>query len=305
MTPIGAVKGESHSLASLQTGADVARALHVSEGEINHILSRLSNHYRPRKRKKSDGTFRTLNVPNKALKLLQRKIVDHLLVKVPLPKCVHGGVPGKSVKRMALLHVGQQAVFKMDLDSFFPSVRPWAVRLMFLNLGIGENAAGVLTTLTTFNNELPQGAPTSTAVANIILGKIDRRLEKLCDKHGFRYTRWVDDLVFSGSMRLLDFRKLFRRVIEEEGFRAKTEKTKTMLRDSRQEIVGLVVNVKVNLPREKRESIRQEVLTALQSEKEVQSDVVGKAYWFKSVNAVRGEALVSKLKDGSGSSACR
>jgi hypothetical protein len=288
-------KGGSLSLSDLTTAADIARVLLVTGGDINHILSRLKNHYHPRKKKKN-GKIRTLNVPSESLMLLQRKIVRHILSIIPLPECVHGGVQEKSTKKMAALHVGQRVVFKMDLDSFFPSVKPWMVKAVLMQKGIGEQAAAVLTALTTFGNELPQGAPTSTALANLILGKMDARLSTVCHQHGFAYSRWVDDLIFSGSMRLLTFRVLFNRIVEDEGFRAKPAKVKTMLRHERQEIVGLVVNTKVNLPREKRNEIRSDVITALKTKDDVDNKLEGKARWYKSVNENRGACLVRKIE---------
>jgi retron-type reverse transcriptase len=290
-------KGVLHSLTGISTTADLARILFVSDDEIGSILSQIRKHYQPRKQKKSDGTFRTLNVPDKSLRLLQRKIVDHILSGFRLPDCVYGGVPGRSIRQMAALHVGQPVVFKMDLSNFFPSIRPWMVKNLLVRRGIGDSVAAVLTSLVTFGNELPQGAPTSTAVANLVLERLDARLLTVCRQQGFVYSRWVDDLVFSGPQRLLSFRGMFKRVVEEQGFQAKAEKVKTMRRECRQEIVGLVVNRKVNLPREKREEIRNEVLAAMQSTQEVKPELVGKVNWFKSINAARGGALVRKVQN--------
>lgn len=154
-------------LFAISTTAELATHLKVSVGELNHLVSRLDKQYFRRPRKKRDGTSRILFVPSEKLKLLQRKIYDHILCKVPLLPCAKGGVQGSSPIDNAALHINKAVVFKMDIAQCFPSIKPARVLAIFQSLGFGPEAAGLLTKLTTWRNELPQGVPTSNALTNL------------------------------------------------------------------------------------------------------------------------------------------
>jgi RNA-directed DNA polymerase len=182
----------------------------------------------------------------------------------------------------------------MDIERCFPSIVPTMVRAIFDGLGFGPEAAGLLTKLTTYNNELPQGVPTSTALANLVLLRVDWRVMKLQEQHHFNYSRWVDDLTFSGSFRLLKLRRLLRRIIDDEGF--KEGKTVTMLANDRQTVTNFVVNNKVNLSREKRVEIRREALEARNSSNaSLSPSIAGKLFWYRAVNPGSGGRLVKRL----------
>jgi RNA-directed DNA polymerase len=289
------VAGNPHSLFSASSTEDVAKLLHVSPGDINHLMSRLSKQYVERSRRKPDGSKRKLLVPSETLKLFQRKIAAYILNKVPLLPCVYGGVRGKSVIHNARVHVGQEVVFSMDIEQCFPSIGPAMVRSIFQQVGFGPDAYGLLTKLTTWQGQLPQGVPTSTVLANLVLMRVDRRILGLKRVHGFNYTRWVDDLTFSGGIRLLQLRNLLRRIVEDEGFKVKPEKIVTMLAKQRQVVTKLVVNNQVNLPREQRDQIRAAVKTHLATEEGLPPQVAGRMHWLRAVNPGVGENLNAKV----------
>jgi RNA-directed DNA polymerase len=281
-------------LFSISTSAEVAKLLKVSLGEINHLLFRLKKQYVPRKRRKRDGE-RILFVPSEQLKILQRKIYEHILSKAPLLPCAMGGVKGKSPIANASIHTNQAVVFKIDIAQCFPSIGPARVLAIFQSLGFGPEAGGLLTRLTTWKNELPQGVPTSNALANLALARIDWRITNLKQEYGFNYSRWVDDLTFSGSERILKFRRMFQRIIEDEGFKVRTDKTKTELAKDRQTVLNFVVNTKVNLPKETRSAIRQEVVAAHNSGQPLSPSTAGKMFWLRSVNPETGTRLVKRV----------
>jgi RNA-directed DNA polymerase len=287
---------DNRLFSSVTEISQLASLLHVSPGEISHILCTLSRQYRRRSRKKPDGSRRRLLVPSDRLKLLQKKINDHILAKVPLLSCVKGGVKGSSVMDNGAGHCRKEIVFTMDIEQCFPSIGPQRVRAIYQALGFGLEAVNILTKLTTFGNELPQGVPTSTALANLSLTRVDVRITKLQLLHGFEYTRWVDDLTFSGGRRLLKLRGLFRRIVEDEGFRIKERKTKTMLASQPQVVTGLVVNTKVNLPRGDRAEIKKQVIQAVSHGQPFTPELAGKVYWLRSVNAQVGERLLNRVK---------
>ncbi|MGA2335889.1 MAG: reverse transcriptase family protein [Terriglobales bacterium] len=281
-------------LFSISNTAQLATLLKVSPGEINHLVSRLDRQYLRRPRRKLDGTKRILFVPSDPLKLLQRKIYDHILSKVPLLPCVLGGVKGKSPIQNAAIHTNKPVVFKMDIAQCFPSISPGRVQAIFQTLGFGPEATGLLTKLTTWHNEIPQGAPTSNALANLALLRIDFRITRLKEQQGFDYSRWVDDLTFSGPERVLKFRGLLQRIVESEGFNVKPDKTKTELAKDRQTVTNFVVNTKVNLSREKRSAIKKEVMMACVSGQELSPSTAGKMYWLRAVNPETGSRLVKR-----------
>ena len=284
---------------SVSTIDEVARLLAVSPGIIKHIVSRLGSHYRPRKRRKKDGGVRVLNVPNEELMLLQRKINTHILSNVPLLSCVYGGVRDKSILDCAQPHVNQKVVHTMDIANFFGTVNPRMVREVFERIHFRQDAAALLTRLTTFDCQLPQGAPTSTPLANLVLLKLDRRLMRLAEIHDFKYTRWVDDLSFSGGYRLLKLRSLLKRVVEDEGLSVSEAKTKTMFRHERQEVLNLTVNQKVNVGGEKTAAIKKELTESLAAGDTPSNSTMGRVFWLRSVNSAVGSRLVRKARKAS------
>lgn len=294
---------DSHQLGqTISTIEELAHLLAVSPGDISHIVSRLGSHYRPRKRNKKDGSVRVLNVPNEQLMLLQRKINAHVLNDVPLLSCVYGGVRDKSILDCAQLHVNQKVVHTMDIANFFGTVNPRMVRTVFERIRFRQDAAALLTRLTTFDGQLPQGAPTSTPLANLVLLKLDRRFMHLAEIHDFKYTRWVDDLSFSGGHRLLKLRSLLKRVVEDEGFAVSETKTKTMFQHERQEVLNLVVNRKVNLSGEKTAAIKKELTEALATDRIPSDSTMGRVFWLRSVNGAVGSRLVGKARGERGAS---
>jgi RNA-directed DNA polymerase len=275
----------------------LARMLAVGPHEIDYVLSRLKRYYRPREFPKSAGGFRTLLVPQGELKIFQLKIKQHILDKVPVLPCVHGGIRRRSIITNAEPHVSHAVVFSLDVENFFPHVDPERVYLIFRGLGFGEEAARILVKATTWKYQLPQGASTSTGLANLSLVRADSRILRLAGDHGFAYTRFVDDLTLSGEWRLLKFRRLIPRILESEGFRIKPEKTMTMDRGTRQIVTKLVVNGKINVSRERRRAIRKEVLDFVQGSGDDRSfaSVQGRVHWMHHVNPDIGAGLVSRL----------
>jgi RNA-directed DNA polymerase len=274
----------------------LAGLLEISPQEIDYVTSRLHTFYKAKSQPKADGTSRKLLVPYGRLKELQLLIKERVFDRIPLLPCVQGGVKNKSVISNALPHVGQTIVFSIDIKNFFPSVSPTRVVRIFRSIGFGEEAAEILTKLTTWQFQLPQGTHTSTAIANLSLGEIDKRIRTLSTMHGFAYTRYVDDLTLSGGYRILKFRGLLQRIVESDGFSVKPEKTVTMHAGMRQVVTKLVVNGKVNLSWEQRNEIRKEVLQCLSNPgQEIPASTRGRVAWLRSVNPRFGKKLESRL----------
>lgn len=148
-----------------------------------------------------DGTvkMRYFRNPSTLLKEVQKRIKRNILDKQSLPNCVHGGIKGRSNITNANEHKGKKYRLETDLQEFYPNINSQRVYNLFCAIGYSTHIAHWLTKLTTVKNELPQGSPASTAIANLVFRDTDYVLLKLCEAKEITYTRYVDDLTFSSA----------------------------------------------------------------------------------------------------------
>jgi len=158
----------------------------------------------PRRDENGNTLYRQLNPSQGRLKTIQEIIRSKILLSIPMPENIKGGVKGYSNVANAKAHLGKKFKFKTDIKQYFPSISPERVYKMFLLNGFSSRCCTILTHLTTHKFELPQGTPTSTDIANRIFLPNDRIIIDYCQQHKIRYTRFVDDLVFSSPF---DFRQ--------------------------------------------------------------------------------------------------
>ncbi|WP_426754675.1 reverse transcriptase family protein [Myxococcus sp. Y35] len=269
-----------YGLPVWRTEADVAAALGVSVGVLRHYSI-----HRPRERvrhyvtfavPKRSGGVRQLHAPKRRLKALQRRLLELLVSKLPVSPQAHGFVAGRSIKTGAAPHVGRRVVLKLDLKDFFPSVTAARVRGLLIALGYGYTVAATLAVLLTEAERQPvevegtlfhvpvgprvcvQGAPTSPALCNAVLLRLDRRLTGLARRYGYTYTRYADDLTFSGDdvAAVERVRALAARYIREEGFEVNRDKTRVQRRGGAQRVTGVTVNATLGLSRQERRRLR-------------------------------------------------
>lgn len=240
----------------------LAHHLGVPITQLRRIAENINVHYRERETvDPKKGKVRTLKVPNKKLKLVQRRILRRLLDKYELPDAAHGGVRGKSPKTNAARHCGKPLVVSMDIRNFYPSMSHRQVAKMFQReFGCGRDTTWLLTRLTTIDGELPQGAPTSTAIANIVLATaVDRRSESVASERNVAVTRFVDDFAFSGT-KAKSLINSTARSVSGLGLRVwrAPKKLKIMPASQRQIVTGLTVNSPdgPGVPRYKRDRIK-------------------------------------------------
>ncbi len=262
--------------------AGLAAAMKIAMNELRFLafdkrVSRVS-HYRRFQIAKKTGGFREISAPAPRLKAAQHWILTNVLYKASLHEAAHGFVPQRSIVSNALPHVGASVVINMDVKDFFPSVSYRRVKGLFRTLGYSEQLATIFALLctepqtreTTLDNQqyhvaigerrLPQGAPTSPALTNILCWGMDRRFEGMARALGWTYTRYADDLTFSkkdGTKR--DTGRILwqaKQIVENEGFVVHPNKIKVMRRNARQEVTGVVVNEKPNIPRAKLKQFR-------------------------------------------------
>ncbi len=215
--------------------------------------------YRKFKVRKKSGGERTISEPLPSLKEIQRWILDNILYVHQPSRYAKGFVPKLSIKDNARFHRAQSKVLSLDLKDFFPTVKRYRVYGVFRSFGYCQPVANILARLCTLENELPQGVPTSPAITNLICRSLDRRLAGFALKHKLRYTRYADDMTFSGEFRAGALVTLVRKIVKNEGFSLNESKTRLMESHQRQEVTGIVVNHHLQAPREMRRSLRQAI----------------------------------------------
>jgi hypothetical protein len=252
---------------------------------------------------------RVIHAPDEPLKAVQRAILRRLLARLPVSPHAHGFVRGRSVLGAARPHAGKAWVVTFDIRDFFPSVRAAAVEGLAGELGLDPTDAARLVRLTTLRGRLPQGAPTSPALANLAFRRCDARLAGLAGSLGLEYTRYADDLAFSGGEAARRLAPSVRRVLADDGFRLAAEKTRLMPRSARQEVCGLVVNAGVRLPRERRRWLRavlhdlgrRGVAAAARGRGPGFPEwLAGHLAWLSAVASEEAEALVAALEAAPG-----
>jgi len=176
------------------------------------------------KRKGIGWKARILNPSKGTLKLVQKKI-SKLLHEIEMPQYVQGSRKGRGSVSNARLHQGNKEFFVTDLKDFFPSINNRRVYEAFAASGFSPDVSRVLTTFTTFRGKVPQGAPTSSGVANLCFLEIDSRLSSIANAYGITYTRYVDDLVFSSPRAFIDLSQTIISVVAAGGFKVSRKKT--------------------------------------------------------------------------------
>jgi RNA-directed DNA polymerase len=208
--------------------------------------------------KKSGGT-RKIAEPLPSLKEIQRWVLDNILYKCEPSKFAKGFIPKTSIRDNARFHRKQELVLSLDIKDFFSSVKIGRVYNFFRRLGYQKSVVYLLTHLCTLDGCLPQGAPTSPALSNLIVLRLDRRLSGFALKEKIRYTRYADDITFSGKFEPGRIIKFVRKVVADEGLELNEMKTRLMQKHQRQEVTGIVVNNKLQAPRSKRRELRKTI----------------------------------------------
>jgi retron-type reverse transcriptase len=327
-------------LPVIETAGDLAAWLGLSVRELEWFAdlkglaykgnsSKLA-HYHYRVLTKRSGSIRLIESPKPRLKELQRQILSLVLNEIPSHGAVHGFVKGKSIKTFTAAHVGQRVVLKMDLQDYFPSLSGARIQTFFRSAGYPESVADLLGGICTnatprriwtdpnspwetralyARPHLPQGAPTSPALANLCTYPVDCRLTGLAKSAGAQYTRYADDLAFSGGK---DFERCAERfsthvavILHEEGFRVNHRKTRIMRQGVRQHLAGLVINRHANVRRTGFDRLKAILTNCVRLGPESQnreahpsfrSHLEGRVGFVESINPAKGKRLRTILE---------
>lgn len=238
----------------------LAKDLGVPIKTLYALSNSLPAHYRTVLIPRQGGGRRQLTVPDEALKHIQRSIARNLLAHMPVSAYAMAYRPGGSAVRNAARHTGRREVLRLDIRHFFDSVLYSAVKeTVFPPEIFSESLRILLTMLCYYRDALPQGAPTSPAIANILLREFDLRIAAWCREREIFYTRYCDDLVFSGSRGLAGVQSMAEAELRTLGFSLHGGKTLLRTAGQRQTVTGLVVNRQIGVPVEYRRALRQAV----------------------------------------------
>lgn len=255
-------------MKNIKTRNDFAKFIGVKLQTLTYLLyiKKIDNCYNTLEIPKKNGDTRTICVPNKNLKKVQKKLYNKLStyydeIKTQnnfTSKISHGFEKNRSIVTNAEVHKNKRYVVNLDLLVFFPSINFGRVRSYFIKnnyFEINDDIATILAQLTCYKGTLPQGASTSPLIANMICNIMDIRILKIAKKYRLDYTRYADDLTFSTNNKyfLNDYDKFLediKNIIHRSGFELNSKKTRLLFSNSRQEVTGLVVNKKISVPKE-------------------------------------------------------
>lgn len=234
--------------------------LQISAKTLYAVSNGLPHHYHSVQLPKKNGGFRKLSVPDEILKQIQRRIADTLLIRMPVSGFAKAYKDCASTKKNARFHVGKPLVLKLDILHFFDSIRYSAVKdLVFPVDRYSEPIRILLSMLCYYKDTLPQGAPSSPAITNIILYEFDETVGTWCLERGIAYTRYCDDLTFSGDFDPVKVIAFLRKELANRGFLLNKQKTHIQRRGTQQSVTGIVVNEKLSVPASYRRKLRQEL----------------------------------------------
>lgn len=319
------------ALPQLATEADLAAWLAITPDELTRFAdlrglsarsnSRFAPHYIPHLIPKASGQIRLIEEPKPFLKRLQRRILSGILDLVPPHAAAYGFTQNRNCIQAATRHAGEQMVVTFDLANFFPSITFPRVYALFRALGYPAQTARALSGLTTAitpsgllntknlaahdaltNRHLPQGAPTSPAIANLCTGQLDRRLTGLARSLTASYTRYADDLTFSGDTRIAPI--LLRAVPEiaqDLSLPLNPTKTRTQAAHHRQTVTGLTVNTRLNTAREAYDLLKATLHHLAKPSDPRRQDraflahIEGRIAWVEQVNPAKGLNLRARF----------
>lgn len=224
------------------------------------LSNNIERHYHSVLIPKSDGSKRKLSVPDLILKTVQRSIADNILSQYPVSRYAKAYKPGGSVIKNALPHVGKNKLLKLDIEGFFDNILYSQVKdIVFYEGKYAEPIRTLLTMLCYYRESLPQGAPTSPAITNIIMYAFDEKVGAFCNARSISYTRYCDDMTFSGDFDEREIIGFVKDELYKLGLFLKNRKTAVIPNTKRQTVTGIVVNEKINITKDYKKKIRQEM----------------------------------------------
>lgn len=249
----------SHNIPVIYNLSHLAQLVGYKKEYLKKATIYANSFYRDFEIVKKNGTKRPISEPLPSLKEIQLWILRNILYQIPISPVAKAYKPKAKIVENLKFHRNQPKVLTVDLENFFPSIKTKAVQNVFLDLGYSKLVAKLLAKLCTKDDSLPQGAPTSPYLSNLIFKSADKLIFDFCKQRKIRYTRYADDLSFSGDFDENELLKKVTDVMQCLNFKINTDKTKLMTPDTRQTVTGIVVNQKPQVVFHKRNALRQEL----------------------------------------------
>ena len=293
------VKRIKHSkYFNLHGAKNIYQLTDIDEQEAINIINNIETYYRSYPIKKSSGKLRWIDAPQEPLKKYQKNILERLLYQFRAHESAVGFVKNISVKDGAAKHLGNKVVLCVDVQDFFGSLSLYQVYAAFgyMLTKISKDIKGfsynsddleILVKLTTYKAHVPQGAPTSPALANIICRQMDRELQAIADKHNLVYTRYADDISFSHSNKSFKITKVIeqtKNIMSYYGLKLNRKKTRVLRPHKRMCITGVVINEKLSVPKYVWRNVRAQLYNLIKNKTplsiEEQQKLRGKIEWI-------------------------
>ncbi|CAL2080794.1 retron St85 family RNA-directed DNA polymerase [Tenacibaculum sp. 190524A05c] len=238
----------------------LAQLLGIENHVLGSIISDSKAFYYNFEIPKRNGSQRKISTPYPVLLKAQRWIYENILIKQPLHESSKGFVKETSIVDNAKPHLNQKYILKMDIKDFFPSIKINRVISVFRVLGYTKKISYYLASICCLNGVLPQGAPTSPCLSNIIAKRLDYRLNGLAKKFNLIYTRYADDFTFSGNKISLRTINYINSIASDEGFRINEIKTKLIGEKSQKIITGISISSgKLTIPKKTKREVRKNI----------------------------------------------
>ncbi|MBP3362035.1 MAG: RNA-directed DNA polymerase [Clostridia bacterium] len=286
--------------------SSIIHDLGVSAKALYALSNHTEKHYHRAKILKGNGEYRELAVPDNFLKSVQRKIADTLLVHEEISPYATAYRYGGSVIANAEPHLGNSSILKLDIRKFFDTITyPLIKDNAFPKNRYSEKIRILLTFLCVYNDVLPQGAPTSPVISNIIMREFDNTVGAWCRQRNICYTRYCDDMTFSGELNREEIIDFVKKELKKMGFFLNDKKT-AFIHDGQKKIVtGIVINKKLNTSKKYRKQVRQEIfyckkfgvashmkhINSDKSKNDYLLSLLGKVNFILSVDKCNAEAL--------------
>lgn len=222
---------------------DLAQFTNSSSRKLASMANATFNYYRSFEIPKRSGGTRTIQSPFPSLAQIQRWISAEIIERLPINSAATAYLRRTSIKDHVERHINQECLLKLDIQSFFPSIKRATIERLFTQIGYTKSVSRTISYLLTLDGSLPQGAPSSPCLSNAIMEEIDHNISALCKKHQICYSRYADDFAFSGDDIPSSFISEVEVILNIEGFSINPEKTRVYSKKERTRfLTGVVVN---------------------------------------------------------------
>lgn len=238
----------------------LSRFLEIRKKDLFCLIKQVDSEYRALSIKKKNGKLRQLYAPKSKLKECQIKILHSILSRLPVSQYATAYQKGRTLSLNAQPHIGKRYLLKLDISDFFGSIGFEQVyRTAFHTKYFPKQIGGMLTILCCRENALPQGAPTSPALSNLVMRNFDESIGRWCKNHEINYTRYSDDMTFSSDKPLFTVYQKVNNMLIQMGMKLNETKTCFVTNANCQSVTGLTVNDKVSVSKEYKRKLRQEL----------------------------------------------